>query len=333
MPSRFLPPEPELEATPHIAVNASPSAHTLLAISNHPGSATPPRLIDDTAAETVLRALRDPQACALIARAAAVTCPAFDAGALLAIWALLHPEEALRRAEQIAGLAQGAEFGIAHDLDATGFVCAVNAFRDPAESPLAATLAGRDDAGRGAALFEALLPQMPAMLENIRDFDLLWIGEYSDVLQADSLFNSGAVQIESVPELDLVVLDTPLRLHPLIGLTVSAGRSRLLTVRSENTYTLEYRYESWVQLRSWRPRPRINLSGLATRLNMFERRDGRWRADPVWQPRSRLWFDDGRGSASPSSIDRETVVAEALDFLRTHAHDETLRWSPYSERR
>jgi len=330
---RFLPWGPDLEAVPHIAVNTAARAGTLLALSNHSDSTTPPDLIADTAAETALRALQDAESRTLIARAGAVTCPRFDAGALLAVWAVIQPEEALKRADQLTRLAHAAEFGIAHDLDATGFVCAVNAFCDPAESPLAATLAGLDDAGRSVTLFGALLPQMNAMLANIRDFDLLWIGEYSDVLQSDSLFNSGAVQTESVPELDLVVLDTPLRLHPLIGLTVSAGRSRLLTVRSENTYSLEYRYESWVQLRSWRPLPRINVSGLATRLNMFERRDGRWRAEPVAEPRPRLYFDDGRGAPSPSSIDRETVVAETLDFLRTHAHDEKLRWSPYPARR
>ncbi|HEY7295169.1 MAG TPA: DUF6687 family protein, partial [Dehalococcoidia bacterium] len=302
-------------------------------LSNHPNSATPARLIADTAAETAVSALRDAESRELIGRAEAVSCPLFDAGALLAVWAVMQPEEALRHAEQLARLAHAAEFGIAHDLDATGFVCAVGAFCDPVESPLAATLAGLDGAKRSAALFEALLPQTAAMLENIRAFDLLWIGEYSDVLQADSLLNSGAVQIEGVPELDLVVLDTPLRLHPLVAYTVSAGRSRLLTVRSENTYTLEYRYESWVQLRSWRPLPRIALGGLATRLNMFERRDGRWRTEPLTEPRPRLYFDDGRGGPSPSSIDRETVLAEALDFLRGHAHDEALLWSPYPARR
>lgn len=329
---RFLPPGPELDATPHIAINAPPGAATLLSLSNQPDSTTPDALIMDTTAETALAALRDAAARACIARADAVTCASFDAGALLAVWAVIEPEQALLRAGQIARLAHAAEFGIAHDLDATGYVCAVNAFCDPADSPIAGTLAGLDEPERNAALFAALLPQLSAMLEDIRAFDLLWIGEYSDVLQADSLFNSGAVQIESVPELDLVLLDTPLHLHPLIGLTVSAGRSRLLTVRSENTYTLEYRYESFVRLRSWRPLPRIALGPLATRLNMFERREGRWRAEPVSQPRPRLYFDDGRGAASPSSIDRETVVAEALEFLKTHAHDQALLWNPYRTR-
>ncbi len=326
---RFLPPGPELAATPHIAINAAPGPATLLALSNQPDSTTPDALIMDTAAESALAALRDADARACIARAEAVSCPAFDAGALLAVWALIEPERALARAEQVARLAHAAEFGVAHDLDATGYVCAINAFCDPAESPIASMLAGQHEPERSATLFAALLPQLPALLENIRAFDLLWIGEYSDVLQADSLLNSGAVQVESVPELDLVVLDTPLRLHPLIGLTVSAGRSRLLTVRSENTYTLEYRYESWVRLRSWRPLPRIALGPLATRLNMFERRDGRWLAEAVTEPRPRLYFDDGRGGPSPSSIDRETVVAEALDFLREHAGDRALQWSPF----
>lgn len=326
---RYVPWGAELDGLPHIVVFGHGRDDSALALSNWPGSSTPAEIIADTALETALAALRSPACRSVIDGAAAVSCAEFHAGALLALWATLNPDAALARTAQLTRFARAAEFGVTDGMESIAFVCTIDAYADPAESPLGPALAALPAADRTAALYNALLPQVGALLDTIRDFDLIWIGGYSDVLQAEALLNSGAVQLESVPELDLVLLDTPLRLHPLVALTVSAGRSRLLTVRSENTYSLEYRRESWVQYRGYRPLPRINLSGLATRLNMFELKPGHWRADPLDAPRSALYFDDGRGAPSPSSIDRETVVAEMTDYLRRHARDRALQWSPY----
>lgn len=135
------------------------------------------------------------------------------------------------------------------------------------------------------------------------------------------------MQVEEDPDLDLAVLDTPLDLHDLTRLSCSA-LPRLLTIRSENTYTFEYRFEGWVQYQSRRVLPRIDLAPLAQRLNLFERRSGRWRAEPMRQPVARLFLDDGAGPA-PSSLDRETLVAELLDYLRANAGNHALQWSPY----
>lgn len=310
-------------------VNGPALPGTQLLLSNWPSAPTAREFLADTGVEVVLRFLTSTAAPAHLNRIDAATSASFDCGGLLALWALLNPDSALAQEERLLAAARAAEFGVADSMEAMALVLTVAALQRPEESPLDADVLGQPGVERDAALYEALLPRVGVMLEQIRNFDLLWIGEYTDVLQANSLINSGAVTVESVPDLDLVVLDTPLDLHPLALLTVSAGRSRLLQVRSENTYVLEYRYESWVQYQSYRPLPRIALAPLATRLNMFERREGRWRAEPVSDPRPRLFFDDGSGRPSPSSIDRETVVDEALDFLRSHRHDRSLLWSPY----
>ena len=147
------------------------------------------------------------------------------------------------------------------------------------------------------------------------------------MIRSNAMRYSGAVQVEEYPDLDLAVLDTPLDLHDLTRLSCSA-LPRLLTVRSENTYTLEYRAEGWVQYQSRRVLPRIELAPLAQRLNLFERFRGRWRAEPIRQPVARLFLDNGAGPA-PSSLDRETVVAEVFDYLRANADEQTLQWSPY----
>lgn len=314
--------------TPCIVVNGPPDPRARLTLSNWPGSTTAAAYAADTGAEIVLRFLGSPDAEPALRAVRHASSPRFDGGALLALWALLHPDAALANAARLCAAARAIEFGIGEGIEARAFVCTVNAFANPEESPLGSGIAALPEEERSVRLFEALLPQVGAMLENIHAFDLLWFGEYSDVLQSEHLLESGAVQIESLPELDLAVLDTPLRLHPLVALSATAGCSRLLTVRSENTYTLAYRYESWVRYQSYRPQPRIELGRLAARLNMFELHDGHWRADPAAAPHAALHLDDGRGGPAPSSIDRETAVAEMLDYLRAHRADEALLWRP-----
>lgn len=324
----YLPWRSPAASLPHVVVGGIARPGARLTLSNRPGTPTPATIAADTEAEIVLRLLRSPDAARLVDGADYASSPCFSAGALLALWALLNPDEALANEPRLRAAARAAEFGVTDGIEASAFVCTINAFERPDESPLGPAIAAMSDDERRERLFEALLPQVGAMLQNIHAFDLLWFGEYSDVLQSEHLRDSGAVQVESLPDLDLVVLDTPLRLHPLVALTLSAGCSRLLTVRSENTYSLAYRYESWVRYRSYRPLPRIELGRLAARLNLFELHAGRWRADPAASARAGLYFDDGRGGPSPSSIDRETVVAEITDFLRAHQADESLLWRP-----
>ena len=310
-------------------VNGPALPATRLSLSNWPGSPTPSKLRGDTGAETVLNFLKSDDRRTLIGETEAVTCGRFDCGGILALWAVLNRDAAIAQAARLVAASRAAEFGVSDTMEATGLVLAIDAYLRPEESPLGPAVFELPTEQREAALYQALLGQVGGMIEDIRKFDLLWIGEYTDVLQSEALINSGAVTVDSVPDLDLVILDSPLELHSLARLTLSAGRSRLLRVRSENTYVLEYRYESWVQYQSYHPLPRIALAPLATRLNMFERRDGRWRTEPVSEPRPKLFFDGGSGRPSASSIDRETVVEEVLDFLRSHRGDRSHLWSPF----
>lgn len=314
---------------PHVLVNGLPLANTSLCLSNWPAAPTPRAFAADTCAESVLRFLRSDERQQRLEGIQIATSARFDGGGLLALWALLHPDEAAEQEPLLVAAARAAEFGVATTLEALAFVIVVDSYESPNESPLAAELAALDEAQRTAALYRALLPQVGAMLADVKAFEMLWFAEYTDILQSNALLHSGAVQFEMIPELDLVVMDTPLGLHRLVKLTAAAGGSRLLTVRSENTYSLEYRYESWVQYRTYRPLARISLAPLAARLNMFERRDGRWRAGQNIERTPMLFFDDGRGRPSPSSIDRQTVVDEIKEFLSLHERDRALLWSPY----
>lgn len=309
---------PQLDSVPHAVVAGRPRPDTRLLLSNLAGSRLPSTVRADTAAEIALNALRGESGRSQLDAVDAVTCDTFHPDALLALWVLLNPADALACARQVEQAARASSFGVSTTSEAAQFACWVTAFRDEQglHSP--------------ADCYQAMLPLVGDVLLRPRDHDLTWIGEYSDVLRAEAMLTSGAVQIDDHDELDLTVMQTPLRLHDLTRFT-AARNFRLLTVRTENTYILEYRRESWVQYRSRRVMPRIDLRPLAGRLNLFERAGGRWTAEPHTEPTPRLFLDTGNGRPAPSAIDVETVTAEVVDFFGAHAQHRLTQWSPYTD--
>lgn len=316
---RHVPDGPELDTVRHARIGPAPAGRPVpdLALGNEPGVRVRPRFGADTATGIALNMLRSPDAETLLAGLEAVTSAAFSGDRLLAMWALCHPDAGIERSGALVDAARACEFSAARTVEATQIACFVRAY--PEES-------GAPDAD---ALYAELLPRVHQLVDQPKDFDLVWIGEYSDVLQSGSLLGSGAVQIEDEPELDLTIMYTPLRLHDLTRFP-AAAHTRLLTVRSENTYSLEYRRDSWVQFPEGRPLPRIDLRPLAQRLNLFERGKGSWRAEPVSEAAPRLYLDAGDGRPAPSLIDAATVIEEVRGYLHDAARRPELHWTPRS---
>ncbi|MGD9892247.1 MAG: DUF6687 family protein [Dehalococcoidia bacterium] len=250
---RFIPFGPELDGVPHVVIGGRPRPDSALALSHLPGVTSPPEFEADTTAEIVLRLLRSVHRTVHLDGIAAVTSERCDADSLLGVWSLLHPEEAADRAERVADAARAGAFSVRWSAEAAQFACWVRGFRRDE---------GLEDDGDA---FGVMLPLVAGVLDNPRTADLYWIGEYSDLIHDGAMLNSGAVQIEEYPDLDLSVMETPLWLHDLVRFS-ALSCFRLLTVRSENTFVLEYRRESGVRYHSRRPLPRLGLRPLGARL-------------------------------------------------------------------
>ncbi len=315
---RYVPDGPAIDKVPHLRVGlpGAVRSRAVLTLGVEPGAPVTSALGADTAVGIVLNLLTAPDRAALVAGAEAATSATFSGDHLLAVWALTDRDGALSRRRRLVEVARAAAFHIADSDEIAQIACFLKAYPEEAGSH------------EPASLYAELLPRVSRLLDAPKDFDLDWIGEYSDVLRANSLLHSGAVQIEDFPEIDLSIVETPLRLHDLTR-TMAVSMYRVLTIRSENTYTLEYRRESWVQFPRG-PRPaRIDLRPLAHRLNLFERSGGAWRADPVSDPTPRMYLDDGRGGPSPSTIDASTVRSEVMDYLQAAPRRPDLLWTPY----
>jgi hypothetical protein len=106
-----------------------------------------------------------------------------------------------------------------------------------------------------------------------------------------------------------------------MALCNATGCFTLLTIRGRS-YELTYRYESWVQYQSRRPRPRIDLDPLAEELSAEE-------------PGGATWVFDGAGGLTPrlrlTSAD-ESALAPDIFRRRLEAFlaGGSSAWDPYS---
>lgn len=309
-----------LGSAPHLAVASRPSPGAARTVSNLPGA--PPSVTPhaDTTVEMVLALLGSERGRQRLDGLEFVSSDHFDADSLLGVWAVLNPDQALARSAAVEAAARAGIFGVARTTAAAQFACWV------------ASIVGEKCLTDPAEAMEYALPRVAEVLDDPRSHDLDWIGEYSDVINANAMLHSGAVEIEEYDDLDLAVMATPIWLHDVTRFSAMRG-FRVLTVLTENHYTVEYRAESWVQYRSRTPAPRVDLRPLAARLNLFERNPGVWRATATDARNARLYLDNGSGRIAPSSIDAETVTAETLDFFRDASRRIDLHWSPYPSRK
>ena len=95
----------------------------------------------------------------------------------------------------------------------------------------------------------------------------------------------------------------------------------LILLMQGHNYELRYRYETWVQYISSRPRPRVDLGPLARRLSGEEGAAASWKFDGVEKitPRMRL------SGAAESRIAPEGFRRQVEEFLRSAAP----AWDPY----
>lgn len=325
-------PRHEVGARPNIVVDGAPLPSTLLTLSHWPNSVTPEPYRRDTSTEIALAWIEDHDPLAV---ADIVTNNHFDEDGLLGMFALMHPREAGKHRELLADTARAADLGEYRSRQAARLFFVLEALADPQRSPLPQTIfAGRGRA-RIAALYRAFLPLLPELLAAPEAHVELWREQDEHLQSSEELLASGRVSIAEEPALDLAIIripeELPLRpvwrylareemaVHPLaIHNRTHAGR--LLRIQG-GCIELQYRYDSWLQLASRRPAMRVDLAGLAARLNECEHH-GRW----VWEdPLSmvpRLYLEP-RGT---SSIEPQLILRE----LRRHLAEGVPIWDPYN---
>jgi hypothetical protein len=329
LPLRYVPYH-ELGGRPHVVVDGSATDGTVLTLSHWPHAPAPPAgLAHDLSAEMALGYLDRPLHHGL---AEVVSNNHFDQDGLVSVYALAEPDDAHARRELLADLAAAGDFATYRDRRAARASMVLSAYADSARSPIGPAPDSYDE-WAGILYFE-LLGRLPEVLEHPERYSSLWEDEDAHLSTSEQLIASGRVDVKENPEIDLSVVkvppDAPTKgghrfggqwsegLHPM-AVYNAVSSFTVLTVTGRS-YEVAYRYESWVQYRSRRLRPRVDLDGLAAELNGLETA-GRWVFDGVGALTPRLHLV----GADESAI--ETDRFEAM--LNRHLSESPPAWDPY----
>jgi hypothetical protein len=330
LPLRFVPYH-LLDDTPNVVVDGSPTASTRLTLSHWPGSPTPVELLDDLSAQIAFRALDRP---ALFDGVDLVSNNHFDQDGLMSAYALVEPEAALARREQVIDVASAGDFATFTNRDSMRVSMAIAAMDDPERSPLDASVHTGGYMEQCGRLYEATLELVTAMLDDPQSVRHLWQDEDAHLDESLAAIDGGAVSLTEHPDIDLAVCVVPddwsariasrftvsqrAAVHPA-AIHNRTSCMRIVTSQGGH-HRLECRYETWVMYRSRPLEPRPDLRVLANRLDAVEGR-------PVWHA-------DAPGSLTPvldssgTKLSLDRFLAEASDFLR----DAPPAWDPFANR-
>lgn len=316
---------------PNIVVDGAPLPSTLLTLSHWPNNPSPGPVQRDTSTATVFAWLDGPGAEAGALPAGCVTNNHFDEDGLFGMYALGSPAAAQPHRDLLIDASFAGDFGLVRRPEAARLCFAIESLTDPATSSLdAAVFADRD---RVSALYRALLPLLPDLLERLPAYRDHWSAQDEYLAASQALIAEGRVTIEEVPGLDLAIVnippdlaartarryltDEPAAVHPF-AINTATACSRLLRVQG-GCLEFQYRYESWVRLASRRVPLRVDLGPFRDQLNELD--GGGWVLEKASEIAPRLYRPDGR----PGRLDPARFRAALMDALARGA----VAWNPY----
>ena len=317
-------------AEPNVVVDGSPNDGTVLTLTHWPGFQQPDGYHFDLSAEMAFHYLDEP-----IDHPPAdiVTNNHFDQDGLVGIHALVNPELSLDHRELLIDVASAGDFATFRDRRAARASMVIDAYADADRSPIADSLVGSYDE-QCVVLYEETIPLLVSMAVDVDQYRELWADEDAELTASESALSEGIVMIEEVPDIDLAIVTIPDNVagrsghrfagmsfdsvHPM-ALHNATGCFRLLVVHGRR-YQFVDRYETWVQYRTRRPLPRIDMRPLAELLIERESSSVRWSASPPGSLTPTLRVADE--SSLDSAFVSEMVVA--------HLRNSPPAWNPYS---
>lgn len=274
---RYVPYE-QMGGEPNVVVDGTGTDGTVLVLSHWKGSGSPEPLADDLSTQIVFNYLTRPQ---MHVAAEMVSNNHFDEDGLCGIYALVDPEDALRRREQLIDVARAGDFGVVRDRHAARVSMALMAYEDEDRSPLSPEALNLPYEQFCGVLYRETLALLPRLLDDVDPWRHLWQDEDAHLSETLQAIHDGRIVIEERPDIDLAIVtvdedfdDDP---HEM-GINTSTACLRVLTVGVPEP-ALRLRYETWVDYRSRPTMPRPELKPLAERLSAED--DTEWLAGSI----------------------------------------------------
>jgi hypothetical protein len=280
-PMKFVPYH-LLDGRPSVVVDGSPAPGTVLTVTHWPGYPPPAGIEDDLSAQMAFRLLERPDL--VPGEAEAVSNNHFDQDGLVSIYAMVAPDDALRRRTFLEDVAFAGDFALCRDRDAARVSMVLSDIANGDDLPA-------DYTERTGVLYSDVLGRLPELCDHVERHRDVWGDEDATLEASDAAFEDGRAVIEERTDVDLAVVtvaeDTPesgghrfggdwvTGLHPM-AVNTRTERVSLARLRGRR-YDVELRYEGWVHYRAGRSDPAATWprSPLASRTRRPATRCGR----------------------------------------------------------
>lgn len=300
-------------------------------LSHWKGAPTPDAVKDDTSAAIVLNAMHQglPEL-----DLPYVTANHFDIDGFVGVWALLNPELALDNEEllrQMALIGDFRELDLNHPLagEALKLVCWLNAKeRELFYKPFEADEMEEKEAAQCVQKFRYFLREFGRVLQDPDWEKGAWEDEVASVLLGYRDMYKPETKITRLPEIGLIIVETPHPLHYYALFSRTQGFDMVLACYQGNKYELEYKYTTWVDITSRPTLPRLSMAPLAARLNELETSDHRWTYDAITETgpllrlegdkltRSETYANPTEREIYTSSIPVEQLKQEVVEYYQ-----------------
>jgi hypothetical protein len=327
-------PYSQLGDQPNIVVDGKAQRATTMTLSHWPWNNTPPDLLRDTSTDIVFAYLDSPRH---HVDTKLVSNSHYDEDGLLSMFALVDPASAMQFRQLMISTSRAGDFAICTDTEAAKLSFVLAAYADPEISPLDKKVFGGTSAQQIHGLYSNMLRELPALLADTSMLRHFWEAELEHWQASARAIDEGQVVIDEIPELDLAIVhipeDMPVRVvrrylrkwqrsvHPFAVHNITQC-SRIAWLKGQS-FELQYRYESWVQMTSRRPLFRVDLTELASQLGEIETAGGEWLFEGVDEvaPRLRL------AGSCRSSLSADDFLRRLCDALRSYPP----AWDPYTK--
>ncbi len=301
----------------YIAVDCDP-ATAALTLSHHlDGNKTPAPFRDDLASGAALNwaasELRDQYG----RGARHVYNNHFDVDGFLAAWVALNPDEAVHHREAILAAAASGDFQEWTNDRAVQFAVLGEWIDDPKYSPVARRALDMKERSSDAALYDAVLEELPGLLYHPEAMEALWRPIYEDVRRQIHLFETGAARVREHPETHLSVVETPRALRSRAVLAKARGDRLLQAVSAGGGHLYFFRFRPYLGYRivSRPVTPTVSMGRLAASLNRAWPTEGeRWVARGWWDQELMLTAKNGKRTVPRTPPEVAVPIVE--DALR-----------------
>ncbi len=311
---------------------------TVMTLSHWSRSPTPRKLRMDLSTQIVLRALQEGYLHESDTDLA--TIDHYDEDGVAALGLLVVPGLAELHADVLVEAARVGDFGVVRDRRGALVAFGLATLADPHRTPLEVPRSAQDQRTGHLEMCGLAARHALSMLEefsgNPQRFESLWREEASAFDSATAGMGRW-VNVEELPDHDLAIVRVDPSasgarsaswgghvIHPA-SVNSSTARLRVATIAGDHL-EVRFRYESWVRLASFRPRPRVDLAGLASLLDKLEPHGTKWSFDGAGAIRPALRTVGGE----PSGISSDQFIELLVEHLAV-LDAGPAAWDPYVE--